>query len=150
MDPFCECTAIVSVADAEPATSIAGLPFTDATFSAGTMITAAAPSPMGEASSKLIGVAIMHDFSNFSNVDLFMQARIRIVHGIRMRVDGERRKVLMLPAELVHVTAHDQGIDPHERNALFHFIICIGGGGQCGSDIVTGFVGHLFDTHHQR
>ena len=47
---------------------ILGLPFTDATFSAGTMMTAAAPSPMGDASNKLIGVATMLDFSNWSTV----------------------------------------------------------------------------------
>src|SRR3972149_440535 len=61
---FLEWAAIESVAAAEPATMMRGLPFTDATFSAGTMIAAAAPSPMGDASSKLIGVATMLDFSN--------------------------------------------------------------------------------------
>src|SRR5215217_1738061 len=63
---FLECTAIESVADAEAVTVIFGLPFREATFSAGTMIAAAAPSPMGEASNRFIGVATMEDFSNFS------------------------------------------------------------------------------------
>jgi len=38
---FLEWTAIESVADAEPATVILGLPFTDVTFPAGTMMTLA-------------------------------------------------------------------------------------------------------------
>src|SRR5258706_4046470 len=61
---FLEWTAIESVAAAEPATVILGLFPTAVTFSAGTIMTAAAPSPMGEASIKLIGVATMLDFSN--------------------------------------------------------------------------------------
>src|SRR5690606_14031730 len=63
-----EWTAIVSVAEAEPAMTMRGLPLNEATFSAGTITTAAAPSPVGEASSKLIGVATIADFSNFSTV----------------------------------------------------------------------------------
>src|SRR5215213_8406783 len=63
---FLEWTAIESVAEAEPAIVIRGLPFSDATLSAGTRITAADPSPIGEASRRLIGVATIDDFSNWS------------------------------------------------------------------------------------
>src|SRR5258706_10679154 len=61
---FLEWTAIESVAAAEPATVILGLFLSEFTLSAGTIMTAAAPSPMGEASIKLIGVATILDFSN--------------------------------------------------------------------------------------
>ena len=47
---FTECTAIKSVADAEPVIIIRGFPCNDATLSAGTITAAAAPSPVGEAS----------------------------------------------------------------------------------------------------
>ena len=58
----------VSVADADPATIMRGRPGIDLTRSAGTSMTAAAPSPIGEASSRLMGVATMADFSNCSRV----------------------------------------------------------------------------------
>ena len=54
-----------------------------------------------------------------------MQTRIRVVHGVGMGVDAERREVFVLPAELVHISAHDEGINSHERNPLLHFVIGI-------------------------
>ena len=59
---------MVSVAEAEAAMRTRGLPGSDATLSAGTITAAAAPSPMGEASNRLIGVATIDDLSNRSTL----------------------------------------------------------------------------------
>src|SRR5258706_7303148 len=71
------------------------------------------------------------------------------MHRVCMCVDREGREVSMLPAELIHISAHDQRINANERDTLLHFIISISCRGKRGCDIMSGFVGHLFDPHYQ-
>ena len=67
-----------------------------------------------------------------------------------MGIDRKGGEIGVLPSKLVHVSAHDQGVEPHEGNPLLDLIICIRGRGQRGRDVVAGPVGHLFDAHDQR
>ena len=114
MGSFLEWTAIVSVFDADAATMMRGRFFKEATLCAGTITAAAAPSPVGEASSKLIGVATMDDFSNLSGVIFSCRRANGLCDGIGMGVDRERREVSVFPAKLMHVTLHDERVQSDE------------------------------------
>ena len=74
----------------------------------------------------------MADFSNCSRLIFWCRRAKGLCSALRMGVDRELRKVRVLPAVLMHVAAHDQGIYANKRNTLFHLIICIRGRGQGG------------------
>ena len=63
-----------------------------------------------------------------------------------MAVDREGRKVFACGAVLVHVAAHQQGVEGHEGDAVCGFVVGIGGGRQGAGDSVVELVGHLFDA----
>ncbi len=78
-----------------------------------------------------------------------MKAGVGVVGAVGMGVEGEGHKVGVLPAVFVHVAAHYQGVEGHERQALIAFPFGVGGGGQLGGDLIGGGVGHFFDRHGQ-
>ena len=76
--------------------------------------------------------------------------RIRIVHRVVVRVDGEGRKVAVRHLVFVHVALHQLRVDGDEGVAHRRFPIGVRRADQSRRDFFAGMIRHLLDAAHQR
>ncbi len=108
--------------------------------------TAAAPSPMPEESSRLIGSAIMRALANWSVVIGLGNMALGLPTALRWALTEKPAKVGVPDAVFVHIAAHEEGVDGDEGEAVNGFPIGIGGHHEAGGGLGVGGIGHLFDA----